>query len=126
MPEIPPQAAAPIDVPDAWVLAAAVDAYNDGRPHLDDYDADARDFLADAIAAVLPLAAAHVARLIEAACPTPMDPHRDPCPHMEDARVAREAFTAGERSGATTVQTAPESTETASGRTPGIIGREDD
>jgi len=50
MPEIPIA-----EVPKEWLLQAAIEAHNDGRESLEDFDGDHLEFLADGIAAVIPL-----------------------------------------------------------------------
>lgn len=55
----------PIHVPDEWLLAAAVEAHNDGRETLADFDGDDLAYLADGIAAVIPLVRAAQAAEIE-------------------------------------------------------------
>jgi hypothetical protein len=57
----------PTTVPDEWLLAAAISAYNDGRDRLEDFDGDDLGFLSDGLAAVIPLVRAEQAAELERA-----------------------------------------------------------
>jgi hypothetical protein len=51
--------------PDEWLLAAAIEAYNDGRDQLADFTTDELDYLSDGLAAVIPLVRAEQAAEVE-------------------------------------------------------------